>query len=83
MFAQGLLRHIEFPAQAGMNRYVEPIAAAVSRVPRASGDEPSTSCLLYTSDAADEEDSAALGGRRIIQKKKEQNRCTWERDKTE
>ena len=40
MFAQGLLRHIEFPAQAGMNRYVEPIAAAVSRVPRASGDEP-------------------------------------------
>ena len=46
MFAQGLLRHIEFPAQAGMNRYVEPIAAAVSRVPRASGDEPSTSLML-------------------------------------
>eukprot|EP00658_Telonema_sp_P-2_P072988 TRINITY_DN6205_c0_g1_i1.p1 TRINITY_DN6205_c0_g1~~TRINITY_DN6205_c0_g1_i1.p1 ORF type:complete len:274 (-),score=49.69 TRINITY_DN6205_c0_g1_i1:54-875(-) len=31
------------------------------------GDE---SCLLYTSDAADEEDSVDLGGRRIIKKKK-------------
>eukprot|EP00658_Telonema_sp_P-2_P000836 TRINITY_DN10301_c0_g1_i2.p1 TRINITY_DN10301_c0_g1~~TRINITY_DN10301_c0_g1_i2.p1 ORF type:complete len:176 (+),score=40.68 TRINITY_DN10301_c0_g1_i2:114-641(+) len=29
-----------------------------------------TSCLLYTSDAADEEDSVDLGGRRIIKKKK-------------
>ena len=28
------------------------------------------SCLLYTSDAADEEDSVDLGGRRIIKKKK-------------
>src|SRR5665648_1272495 len=27
-------------------------------------------CLLYTSDAADEEDSVDLGGRRIIKKKK-------------
>src|SRR5665648_1121064 len=30
------------------------------------------SCLLYTSDAADEEDSVDLGGRRIIKKKKKQ-----------
>ena len=30
----------------------------------------SISCLLYTSDAADEEDSVDLGGRRIIKKKK-------------
>ena len=29
----------------------------------------SVSCLLYTSDAADEEDSVDLGGRRIIKKK--------------
>eukprot|EP00658_Telonema_sp_P-2_P080200 TRINITY_DN7934_c0_g1_i2.p1 TRINITY_DN7934_c0_g1~~TRINITY_DN7934_c0_g1_i2.p1 ORF type:complete len:300 (+),score=86.23 TRINITY_DN7934_c0_g1_i2:73-900(+) len=29
-----------------------------------------TTCLLYTSDAADEEDSVDLGGRRIIKKKK-------------
>ena len=29
------------------------------------------SCLLYTSDAADEEDSVDLGGRRIIKKKKD------------
>src|SRR5664279_6274577 len=28
-----------------------------------------TTCLLYTSDAADEEDSVDLGGRRIIKKK--------------
>ncbi|VDG23732.1 hypothetical protein [Lactobacillus sp. CBA3605] [Lactiplantibacillus mudanjiangensis] len=28
------------------------------------------SCLLYTSDAADEEDSVDLGGRRIIKKNK-------------
>eukprot|EP00828_Plagiopyla_frontata_P030222 TRINITY_DN3928_c0_g1_i1.p1 TRINITY_DN3928_c0_g1~~TRINITY_DN3928_c0_g1_i1.p1 ORF type:complete len:870 (-),score=148.87 TRINITY_DN3928_c0_g1_i1:12-2621(-) len=30
------------------------------------------SCLLYTSDAADEEDSVDLGGRRILKKKKRQ-----------
>ena len=32
----------------------------------------STSCLLYTSEAADEEDSVDLGGRRIIKKKKKE-----------
>src|SRR5674536_407192 len=31
-------------------------------------------CLLYTSDAADEEDSVDLGGRRIIKKKKKPRR---------
>src|SRR5665648_1254062 len=31
---------------------------------------PVNTCLLYTSDAADEEDSVDLGGRRIIKKKK-------------
>ena len=31
-----------------------------------------SSCLLYTSDAADERSSVDLGGRRIIKKKKEQ-----------
>ena len=30
-------------------------------------------CLLYTSDAADERSSVDLGGRRIIKKKKNQN----------
>ena len=30
---------------------------------------PSTTCLLYTSDAADERSSVDLGGRRIIKKK--------------
>eukprot|EP00658_Telonema_sp_P-2_P069018 TRINITY_DN58079_c0_g1_i1.p1 TRINITY_DN58079_c0_g1~~TRINITY_DN58079_c0_g1_i1.p1 ORF type:complete len:102 (+),score=6.84 TRINITY_DN58079_c0_g1_i1:179-484(+) len=32
------------------------------------------SCLLYTSDAADEEDSVDLGGRRIIKKKKREKK---------
>src|SRR5674536_38349 len=32
--------------------------------------ETVATCLLYTSDAADEEDSVDLGGRRIIKKKK-------------
>src|SRR5674536_111204 len=34
----------------------------------APGTVLATSCLLYTSDAADEEDSVDLGGRRIIKK---------------
>eukprot|EP00658_Telonema_sp_P-2_P013325 TRINITY_DN1504_c0_g1_i1.p1 TRINITY_DN1504_c0_g1~~TRINITY_DN1504_c0_g1_i1.p1 ORF type:complete len:148 (+),score=21.24 TRINITY_DN1504_c0_g1_i1:26-445(+) len=33
-------------------------------------------CLLYTSDAADEEDSVDLGGRRIIKKKK-RDKIRW------
>ncbi|VDG23731.1 hypothetical protein MUDAN_IGPPGNFN_03633 [Lactiplantibacillus mudanjiangensis] len=33
------------------------------------------SCLLYTSDAADEEDSVELGGRRIIKKKNDIHEC--------
>ena len=32
-------------------------------------------CLLYTSDAADERSSVDLGGRRIIKKKKKTKRC--------
>eukprot|EP00658_Telonema_sp_P-2_P028940 TRINITY_DN2207_c0_g2_i3.p1 TRINITY_DN2207_c0_g2~~TRINITY_DN2207_c0_g2_i3.p1 ORF type:complete len:251 (+),score=75.24 TRINITY_DN2207_c0_g2_i3:95-847(+) len=35
-------------------------------------------CLLYTSDAADEEDSVDLGGRRIIKKKKKEKKSTRE-----
>ena len=31
-----------------------------------------TTCLLYTSDAADERSSVDLGGRRIIKKKKQE-----------
>eukprot|EP00658_Telonema_sp_P-2_P074785 TRINITY_DN64079_c0_g1_i1.p2 TRINITY_DN64079_c0_g1~~TRINITY_DN64079_c0_g1_i1.p2 ORF type:complete len:127 (+),score=10.64 TRINITY_DN64079_c0_g1_i1:135-515(+) len=37
--------------------------------PRASSPQSPYSCLLYTSDAADEEDSVDLGGCRIIKKK--------------
>ena len=35
--------------------------------------EGACTCLLYTSDAADERSSVDLGGRRIIKKKKESN----------
>ena len=34
---------------------------------------PTPSCLLYTSDAADERSSVDLGGRRIIKKKQKHN----------
>ena len=37
------------------------------------------SCLLYTSDAADERSSVDLGGRRIIKKKKKKkNKREWQ-----
>ena len=42
--------------------------------------DPAT-CLLYTSDAADERSSVDLGGRRIIKKKKKQ-KYTGRRDTT-
>eukprot|EP00658_Telonema_sp_P-2_P047091 TRINITY_DN35614_c0_g1_i1.p3 TRINITY_DN35614_c0_g1~~TRINITY_DN35614_c0_g1_i1.p3 ORF type:complete len:103 (-),score=26.60 TRINITY_DN35614_c0_g1_i1:55-363(-) len=38
--------------------------------PISTSTSPSLSCLLYTSDAADEEDSVDIGGGRIIKKKK-------------
>src|SRR5665648_846728 len=47
------------------------LALANRPEPQAEGLNPET-CLLYTSDAADEEDSVDLGGRRIIKKKKKQ-----------
>src|SRR5678815_2915469 len=60
-------------------------AVSYSRVmPRASTGQASThkpqnrqrvmSCLLYTSDAADERSSVDLGGRRIIKKKKKKKK---------
>ena len=33
-----------------------------------------STCLLYTSDAADEEDSVDLGGRNIIKKKEKEHK---------
>ena len=39
------------------------------------------SCLLYTSDAADERSSVDLGGRRIIKKKKEEKTSRRQRNK--
>src|SRR5664280_2131539 len=51
----------------GMDRLFN---ADVRVLDRWSPTNPSNTCLLYTSDAADEEDSVDLGGRRIIKKKK-------------
>eukprot|EP00656_Telonema_subtile_P014767 TRINITY_DN17639_c0_g1_i2.p1 TRINITY_DN17639_c0_g1~~TRINITY_DN17639_c0_g1_i2.p1 ORF type:complete len:760 (-),score=181.63 TRINITY_DN17639_c0_g1_i2:17-2296(-) len=42
------------------------------QLPPSTPAEPGT-CLLYTSDAADEEDSGDLGGRGVIEKKKKQD----------
>ena len=39
-------------------------------------DERKKTCLLYTSDAADERSSVDLGGRRIIKKKKNKTQHT-------
>ena len=38
-----------------------------------SGSNKACTCLLYTSDAADERSSVDLGGRRIIKKKKKKS----------
>ena len=61
-----------------------PVGQGLVCVPRHPGDDPviveswlwrsrAMSCLLYTSDAADERSSVDLGGRRIIKKKKQYN----------
>src|SRR5674536_406044 len=52
------------------------VAAECSRTAAAGGRNIAGgfSCLLYTSDAADEEDSVDLGGRRIIKKKKKKKK---------
>ena len=47
--------------------YVSQVLLARLMGPKAYGDY---TCLLYTSDAADERSSVDLGGRRIIKKKK-------------
>src|SRR5678815_822273 len=47
-----------------------PSAAYPAQPPYSHPHHPSYSCLLYTSDAADERSSVDLGGRRIIKKKK-------------
>ena len=45
-------------------------------VPRKERVTEARTCLLYTSDAADERSSVDLGGRRIIKKKKKENQST-------
>ena len=48
-------------------KYTFKVATDATKVEIAQAVE---TCLLYTSDAADEEDSVGLGGRRITKKKK-------------
>eukprot|EP00658_Telonema_sp_P-2_P063456 TRINITY_DN5218_c0_g1_i3.p1 TRINITY_DN5218_c0_g1~~TRINITY_DN5218_c0_g1_i3.p1 ORF type:complete len:241 (+),score=68.56 TRINITY_DN5218_c0_g1_i3:208-930(+) len=54
------------------DQYVNCASPASQRAVASSSSSVNT-CLLYTSDAADEEDSVDLGGRRIIKKKKIKN----------
>ena len=49
---------------------VEAGAGRLSAIDLGSGEK---TCLLYTSDAADERSSVDLGGRRILKKKKNDN----------
>eukprot|EP00658_Telonema_sp_P-2_P079330 TRINITY_DN7632_c0_g1_i11.p1 TRINITY_DN7632_c0_g1~~TRINITY_DN7632_c0_g1_i11.p1 ORF type:complete len:615 (+),score=192.44 TRINITY_DN7632_c0_g1_i11:85-1929(+) len=60
----------------GPTRAVRMVLQCRSAEQGQSGDDYDTliSCLLYTSDAADEEDSVDLGGRRIIKKKKKSSK---------
>ena len=56
-----------FPLEEGWRRKVSPfLGRSTQRAMEAAHD----SCLLYTSDAADERSSVDLGGRRIIKKTK-------------
>ena len=51
-----------------------PYGLEVARIELEGGFSLLDSCLLYTSDAADERSSVDLGGRRIIKKKKTDDR---------
>src|SRR5674536_352853 len=57
------------PARANDIYVPSSARSRLSRSVRRLPDSPRITCLLYTSDAADEEDSVDLGGRRIIKKK--------------
>src|SRR5664280_2656813 len=62
--AAGLPRIAERPPASP--RYAVRPVSGCRTAPPAGHSRPALSCLLYTSDAADEEDSVDLGGRRII-----------------
>src|SRR5674536_407541 len=62
------------PATAGRFTKVMPRDYRRVLLAISAAEESGESCLLYTSDAADEEDSVDLGGRRIIKKKKKYKR---------
>ena len=65
----GFWIHRELEKRSIRNIVVDPSSIEVSR-----------SCLLYTSDAADERSSVDLGGRRIIKKKKKNGEVSVELD---
>ena len=62
------VRH-RVPEGEGLRDAARSTTPAPRRI-RRRGQPPAASCLLYTSDAADERSSVDLGGRRIIKKKK-------------
>ena len=70
------LRIAQFPEDAG------PMAHPIRPASYAEINNFYT-CLLYTSDAADERSSVDLGGRRIIKKKNDEERLGIKIDETE
>ena len=57
------------PRGAAVPRALHPRGHAAAEPRRGARDLHPRTCLLYTSDAADERSSVDLGGRRIIKKK--------------
>ena len=68
---KGPLAGTDPPSQRG-GAFRYSLGAYWSAVKRSCRYFRSCSCLLYTSDAADERSSVDLGGRRIIKKKKQE-----------
>ena len=59
------------PGAGGFARLQQPLPYRQPWSSTRKADQGPKSCLLYTSDAADERSSVDLGGRRIIKKKKD------------
>eukprot|EP00658_Telonema_sp_P-2_P037709 TRINITY_DN27117_c0_g1_i1.p1 TRINITY_DN27117_c0_g1~~TRINITY_DN27117_c0_g1_i1.p1 ORF type:complete len:114 (-),score=11.62 TRINITY_DN27117_c0_g1_i1:118-459(-) len=61
---------LQYPCSTSSYRPWPPAKSCDAPVTWSPSTQTCGTCLLYTSDAADEEDSVDLGGRRIIKKKK-------------
>ena len=64
------ISHHKFNEHEAVKKIVQEISDGKNIALISDAGTPGISCLLYTSDAADERSSVDLGGRRIIKKKK-------------